>query len=878
MGGFAYFDQYVRGDGINSATPFVQFYCQEKIPTYTPGGHRVGGINNLDRIPARMIPMRYMLHCDLNSKDNPLARWIKDEKKIMQYAAGPADAPSTWPARMEVRTSLSNMLEATYDIVITLDRAFKTNALRQFNTRPYFRWKGIRAQELAKLPRAVFGHPSSNPGAWSIAHVLFTAQTLIHGLHSRISTTVTAERNIVNMHTLYVLVEGSGEDTTYNFEPRPLTLRERVQSVVHRPFFPAGVRTVLGFSPDHGLMMQELEDELVGISDLAELCARVVFRSLGFRGAGTVEKIKRMIVHIQDNRDTVPAIIPRGGPHDSQARKAGAPRGITIEQDAGYKALLKIVKKTVGLFEAGRLIPRSYEKAMFADYLHHMPLNPVDIVRSFGTTLGLEEHEGNANRLHALNKLRTEEGKPLKLDVDGYAQVDSIVKRPRTTSSEPTPSAKRRLPTYGHRDRLNLGLSLSRSSDKPKAAIHKLDIYWDIRPGSHGQLTLPGFEIPDHLYDIPVPKASAPDDTADDRAYISWFTRAAHRCRTGPADSQTPPSLGDYLVFVLATFQQELLACIPKSVGPTAKIPSHIGDPYFLPMVEDGMKVSQNLLRESYVGLPGRLTRFVATQRLNTPWGTVADRFFPGSVQLCLDHPGWSNLEVTYLGLWRRFLERAETHQFELAHQAKKFVCTFKVLPDYKGKVYVWAKRKKLVPIWDDSPFSEPAFKDSINFDPRWFTIHPDGYQINRIRLAYNFTGPSQVEYLGNWQGTTPIKETGRNLAKHHPSPPPFEMPWMKLNYHRICSERDYAMTKPECGNLRSDRAIGHDWWTGGQHESINCAICDKWNRLNPPVLPPISVKTAQAAERWDAQQSLLALRPDHYNRDRHGWGYFACE
>jgi hypothetical protein len=56
LGGVGFNDGKEPSNGFNSPTPYVQLYCQEKVPTYAAVGNKSRGPQNLDRIPERTLP------------------------------------------------------------------------------------------------------------------------------------------------------------------------------------------------------------------------------------------------------------------------------------------------------------------------------------------------------------------------------------------------------------------------------------------------------------------------------------------------------------------------------------------------------------------------------------------------------------------------------------------------------------------------------------------------------------------------------------------------------------------------------------------------------------------------------------------------------
>lgn len=247
-------------------------------------------------------------------------------------------------------------------------------------------------------------------------------------------------------------------------------------------------------------------------------------------------------------------------------------------------------------------------------------------------------------------------------------------------------------------------------------------------------------------------------------------------------------------------------------------------------------------------------------------------------MQDCENHPGWLEPQITYLDLWYGLLERIKdvTKSKEvgsaLALASRTFVESHKLLPGLAGKVYKGLKDGtcfKPVSIWDDSAFEKLNTTKAENFVPRWMTVNSGERVSNRVRLAYTFTAPSQKRYMGRWQRDVEIKEKKPNFAVLHPSPPPFEYPWMKANYNRIISERGYMVWKEGVPAARfhpegKRYGIGHDWWNA-DHTTISCGVCRTWNSLNP-----LSMEGAES-------DVLDPKDPSLYNRGGRAWGYFAC-
>jgi hypothetical protein len=289
-------------------------------------------------------------------------------------------------------------------------------------------------------------------------------------------------------------------------------------------------------------------------------------------------------------------------------------------------------------------------------------------------------------------------------------------------------------------------------------------------------------------------------------------------------------------------------------------------------------------MRNSYAGLPSRLTRFAATQYTAAKWKALINMFFPPSLDACLKHVGWSDSQCTYLDLWYGLLERikdipkSEQVLASLVTASEFFVHSHKILPDLSGKVYKGVKegtRRGPVPIWDDSAHETMTSRQVDTFDPRWLTVHAGNRVCNRIRLAYTFTADHQMGYLRHWQLDVQIKEKKPNFAKLYPSPPPFEYPWMKANYQRLLPEREYMVRKENVDPVRFhppsiQYGIGHNWWSR-EHENFGatvCSICRTWNSVNPSSL---DLAEGNEEEVLDPNDQTL------YNRGGRPWGFWAC-
>ena len=383
--------------------------------------------------------------------------------------------------------------------------------------------------------------------------------------------------------------------------------------------------------------------------------------------------------------------------------------------------------------------------------------------------------------------------------------------------------------------------------------------------------------IPQSLYLTPMPTCANEDDRADDALYQDWLGRVQDPSHPILLSTVAKPCVGEFLVFVFSAFQQQLVMALPRTVRKNDPFPQHEGEPYIKALPLEELTVSQHVMVDSYVALPDKLTRFVASQYTANKWETLHASFFPVSLEDCHLHPGWTEPHMTYLDLWRGLLERvqqlpnSEEIPALLVSASKMFIGSFKILPDHVSKVYDALRAKEpcldAIPIWDERAFQKAATSDPKTFSPRYMTINSGHRVASRIRLAYTMTAPSQKRYMGHWQRGIEIKQTHPNWAILYPSPPPFEYPWLKENHHLLISERGFMMWKEGVPEERfipegKTRGIGHNWWNL-EHSVVNCSVCRTWSRLNPPVL-----------DRTDQSWSNFS----EFDRGDYPWGYFACE
>ncbi|KAJ9117423.1 hypothetical protein QFC22_004273 [Naganishia vaughanmartiniae] len=873
LGGAAFIDRRAPTHGSNPPEPYVQLYCQEKVPTYAPWGNKARGAQDLDVMPARRLPMKHLLDCSADL-DGPREKWIAAEGRILDEPR--KDPHGSFPARMEVRAGLNNLLETIHNILVAVSRATKTEkeantekqALRHYDKDDWFRWKKLRAECIVRLPGIIIGKRQARPSDWMIIHVLLACQGFMHGLHSRIPD-ITIERDTVNMHCMYLQLGANIAGQTYRYVDRAISLRERALGDEFRPFFPAGFRTLHEFFDSMtGLSYSQFERRMQGMSNAQEKWELKVRRGVGCTAASGMEKLRTMV--------TYPSVQTQAAPSSAPSQIAGTTRPLDrnsatptvfIQQDSSYIHLETIVNQKMALLSEGTLVIRKKQNRELEVYSEgHEILDVPYVILQFGRSLGLLEHAEEALRLHHLQKAQEEDGCVLELGPDGKVEIQ--------IPDGPTPlvNGSQSVLSAGGLDVYNFQRNTPGTALRTEHAIRSLDIRWEVAYESRLGLSLPGLSLPQILFDVPLPSATTSDDIADDALFHDWL----HRIEDSRLHYARVPSINDYVVFVFSSFQQQLLTSIPKTIRANNHFPEHEGLPYIKSMLETELSVTQNLLRDSYVGLPARLTRFVATQVSAQRWESYSSMFFPRTVEEWEAHPGWVESHLTYLDTWAGLLERvgllpnAIELQGQLQVASKNFIESHKILPHLTGKTYNYFRNKGPhhgpVPIWDDAAFEKQKNASIDGFTPRWMTINHGDRVCSRLRLVYTMTAPAQQRYLGKWQDDIVIKEKKHNYAVLFPSPAPFEYPWMKQNHHTIISERGYMIWKEQ---VKADRfnppskepGIGHNWWDSS-HSTITCPVCRTWNLLNPPALD-------------DGNPSILDVQK--YNLGGRCWGYFAC-
>jgi hypothetical protein len=119
---------------------------------------------------------------------------------------------------------------------------------------------------------------------------------------------------------------------------------------------------------------------------------------------------------------------------------------------------------------------------------------------------------------------------------------------------------------------------------------------------------------------MPAPQADRLDDLEDNILYLDWLHRMQDLFYPVDDHTRDVPTVNDYAVLIFALFQQQRLTCVPKTIRENRHFPDHAGRPCLQATSEDALRVTQNLLRESYASLPSRLTRFAATQYKIKRW------------------------------------------------------------------------------------------------------------------------------------------------------------------------------------------------------------------------------------------------------------------
>ncbi|KAJ9091745.1 hypothetical protein QFC19_008955 [Naganishia cerealis] len=886
LGGVGFTDGANVPGAINSNTPYIQLYCQEKAPTYAAFGNKQRGPNNLDAIPARSITLKAMLECD-GALSNRLEMWLAGEARILGHPI--LSRSRSFPPRLEVRTSLESLVDTTWNTVVALGEMFQPRdaspPLRHFDKDDWFRWKAVRAEHLARFPAAVFGKPHLNPSDWTIIHALLSAQGLIHGLHSRASG-ITIERDILNLNTSYFRVqEQSGGLTTYDPVTATLSLKDRARGELYRAFFPAGNRTLAEwYDPVKGLYPEGFMQKHVALSNSQELWTKKVRRGIGCHSTTTIDKLKGKIVFPKSGRSTMGHSRLQAKRYDHNSLKFED----VIKKDKRFAQMETDILQKLEEYTSGTLRLSCLEAQKLESYLETTPdWEASPFVVRFWRSLGLSHLKEDAVRLEQMRYSYEHEGRELIMDDNSLIQLKTQLKTRRALESTPSQDTQHNRRIGEHVDSVlsvyDFEANHTRATPDAKPPVRQIEVTWRVVvDGSKDSLTLPGLRLPARLLSEGIPAPVSVDDEEDDKAFIRWVAKAAPHGYTYYASQDREPKLSDFVIFIFSTFQLQLVEALPLEVEPNGEYPHHEGDPYIANLPEAALRVSQNFMRESYVGLPGRLTRFVITQHTTRQWDAKTASFFPSTVEDCLLHPGWFSKGTSYLDYWRRFLERlqedsSKNHAMDdVLALTDEFVQSFMVLPDYQNKYYnriTKGHSGKRLPLWDVKPFEKSATADLHTFAPRWMTRHVNGRSVNRVRIAYSVASPAQASYLRRWQENLPIRQTSPNYSRHHPSPPPLEYPWLLRNHAQIVSERGYlaeeiaasrAMRRaPMSFKSQGARAnsIGHDWWDP-YHRSDLCEVCKVWHRYNPDTM-------THAPEK--------VLDPNSYNLSDLHWDFFAC-
>lgn len=544
LGGVGFTDKRAPEHGFTSVTPYIQLYCQEKVPTYAPFGSKARGAYDLDQIPARKLPLRYMLDCT-GEEDSPLERWIAAEHRILEEPRRKFDA--AFPARMEVRTSLHNSLEETYNILVALSRTVKSEAVRHYDKDDWFRWKSLRAEWGARLPAAVFGRRHSRPSDWTMIHVLLAAQTFVHGLHSRLST-ITIELDTANMHTQYLRVTSDDKGIIYEYPHGTLSLKERAHSSQFLPFFPGGVRTLHEyFHASSGLDHAPFETMMRGMSSAEDKWRLKVRRGLKCAQGSGIDKLRGMIKYRSTRQDQVTRAF--GGGIRRQ------PTGVNVEQDSGYAKLMVAVSDRIEQIRDGRLKLRSREARDFDDYLKHEVLDAIYVVLHFGRSLQLAKEVDEALRLNRLRDLQETEGQCLELDSHERVHVRVDPSWVEPIAAIPQSSTNNLNLDAGGLDIRKFQRNVPAYVPRATAPIRALSVQWNILHNDTDGLGLKGLERHGVLCDTLLPPAPTADDRADDAMYADWLRRAENPTDPFPDSVFDTPSVNDFLVFILASFQ-----------------------------------------------------------------------------------------------------------------------------------------------------------------------------------------------------------------------------------------------------------------------------------------------------------------------------------
>ncbi|KAJ9091056.1 hypothetical protein QFC21_007333 [Naganishia friedmannii] len=868
-GGIQYTNKLTPHTGVNNPIVSLQLYAQEKILMYKARGNKDKGSNSLGVRHSRELPLWVIL--DARTSPSDLKDWLDAELAIFNSA----HSREHFAARIEVRANLESLLDAAWNITIAREEVNESHHLIHVNNTEWHRWKSIRAVNFARLPTTLFRlHKSLD--SWTIMQAMLTAQGQIHALHSRPSD-APVERGVLALNTRHLEVStasGSGRRLYQQVQERP-SLTDRYEGGRFADWYPAGVRTIHEwFHPSKGLYWRNFKQVMRGQMDADDMWRRVVSK-----GVRAITKGPECLPG-RIRRDLAP---PSSDDAFSRPLSGRSRNLLLYQEDVRYDEVLCAFNNATDALRQRKLVVNASTTAEISQMLRRLGQDPLDLMISFATALGLKAYSKDVMDLIMMRDGLIK-GRTLERLADGrykiIPQMARIIEEEELLedvglSGEGDPDIADEPVSHfqGYIPLQDDTVETVRCGTNRRPEFLSAVVYDTVKE----VLRIPGLDPSPMLCKTLLPPAITEEEREDEIAFVEL-------CRQLNADAAVKhslsPTVNDYFVFVAGLFQIQLLEAIPDEAT-AGKTP---GDKFWRQDLSlDAYTVSANLLRESYAGICGRLAHFSMTHATSYQWKEQPAKWMPLQGDSA---PRWWSGDFTYASIWLRFVERVGRSENvrgvkdALYLTRDKFILSFRVLPCHEGSKYDDKPHGHRYIPWDQAPHQTkpPSLvsKSKTKAPPRWYSVHRSGRtDPARIKLMYNFTHELSAAYWGFFK--TP-GDIGDSSSPHHrtfPSPPPFEICWLWHNSDRVLSEKSYCMLREaQCpdyyGNVvQTDprrKALGHDWWcgeeTGGMpHNTNTCTKCKTFRSLNPNLV----------------DNESLAMEPWRFKLGNYSWGQFAA-
>lgn len=565
---------------------------------------------------------------------------------------------------------------------------------------------------------------------------------------------------------------------------------------------------------------------------------------------------------------------------------------LMYKEDIRYDILVSALEEAQQAVRQGKLLINTSTAAELYQASRKVDYDPLDIVAKFWRPLNMAVFRKHALDLIVLRD-SVVEGRQLRDIGDGMFQVvpleANIVDIYEAVEEIESPSQQRDVEEdVGPIDHFEGYIPpVDDTSGCRSGSTHRPTFYTSLTyVSSLDELHIAGCEILPVLQNHRLPPARTREEEADDARFALAKTklRAAERSSSASSvsedDTHTVATVGDFFFYVADLFQTQLLESVPVESTSGASP----GDKFWLQDLPlSDYHVSANVLRESYVGLCGRLAHFSMTHSTDTEWAEQAPKYMPLPGEA---RPRAWKEDLTYMPIWLRFTERVSRLatikglQDALYKARNQFIHSFHILPSHQGKKYGGKPPGHLYTLWDDSPHDNNPpnmnSKSHVTTPPRWYTVHPEGRRrLGRIRLMYNFTHELQSSYWNYFKNPGDIRQKGTPHHSTYPCPPPFEICWLWHHSERVLAEKTYCMQRekplgfyyPPAVVDSKRQPLGHDWWSenndpgGFPHSKQTCFKCKRFASLNPDLL----------------RDKSAALEPWQFNLGPYSWGIFAA-